>query len=274
MAFLLVAACRTLTSHQKPEEKTDQPVNPPRTVLPLKHTDSLIVMPKAELLPEADLSRKDITATIRPADTEHIKASDGKLFANGNEEIIYLSRISPPHYAFPLPGAKVISPYGGQRKNHSGVDLKTRPNDTIRSAFDGVVRMAKPYAAYGNVVVVRHYNGLETVYSHNSKNLVKPGSEVKVGQAVALTGRTGRATTEHLHFEVRINGTHFNPDLLFNFATRTLRDKDLLCSKKGGAIVVRQTEVLPHQLMGDYQYPDIPLLLLLSSARLQSSTAL
>lgn len=76
-------------------------------------------------------------------------------------------------YAFPLPGAKVISPYAGRRRHHSGVDLKTCANDTIVAAFDGIVRMAKPYAAYGNVVVIRHYNGLETVYSHNSKIWLK-----------------------------------------------------------------------------------------------------
>jgi len=90
------------------------------------------------------------------------------------------------------------------------------------SAFDGIVRLAKPYYAYGNVIVVRHYNGLETVYSHNSKNLVKPGDYVKAGQPIALTGRTGRATTEHLHFEVRVNGQHFNPNLVFDLQERKL----------------------------------------------------
>ncbi len=260
LACLVVVACRTKVSQQKPEEKTDRPVTLPRTVRPLPYNDSLLVMPKAELLPEVDGSRKNITSTFGAADGEHIKARDRKLFANSDEEIIYLSRIKSYHYAFPLPGAKMISPYGGNRKNHSGTDLKTCANDTIVSVFDGVVRMAKPYAAYGNVVVVRHYNGLETVYSHNSKNLVKPGDEVRVGQSIALTGRTGRATTEHLHFEVRINGTAFNPDLLFDFSTRTLRGKDLLCRRKGSAIVVSPTEVLPHQLMSGYVHPETPLL--------------
>lgn len=255
LILLVTAACRTTFSNLKPDEKTDRPVVLPRTIIPFPHNDSLMVLPKAELLPAPEPVRKDITQTFGPTEKEHIKAVDKKLFANGLNEIIPLSRLNENHYAFPLPGAKVISPYAGQRKNHSGIDLKTCPNDTIVSVFDGIVRMAKPYAAYGNVVVVRHYNGLETVYSHNSKNLVKPGDEVKAGQAVALTGRTGRATTEHLHFETRINGVHFNPDLLFDFTNRTLRSKDLLCSKKGNTIVVRPTDYMPHQLMSGHTPP-------------------
>ena len=89
--------------------------------------------------------------------------------ADENSMLIDLSLIQKEDYAFPLPGAKVISPYAGRRKHHSGVDLKTCANDTIVSAFDGIVRLAKPYYAYGNVIVVRHYNGLETVYSHTPK---------------------------------------------------------------------------------------------------------
>lgn len=112
--------------------------------------------------------------------------------------------------------------------------------------------MAKPYAAYGNVVVIRHYNGLETVYSHNSKNFVKPGDVVKAGDPVGLTGRTGRATTEHLHFEVRINGQHFNPNLVFNMHQHRLHHKYLICTKKGNSISVNAVNVLPHQRLGSY----------------------
>lgn len=99
--------------------------------------------------------------------------------------------------------------------------------------------MAKPYGAYGNVIVIRHPNGLETVYSHNVKNLVKSGDAVKAGKAIALTGRTGRATTEHLHFETRINGQHFNPGLIFDMDKRTLRKDYLQCTKKGKGIIVK-----------------------------------
>ena len=139
------------------------------------------------------------------------------------------------------------------------MDLKTCANDTIVSAFEGIVRLAKPYYAYGNVVVVRHYNGLETVYSHNSKNLVKPGDHVKAGQPIALTGRTGRATTEHLHFEVRVNGQHFNPNMVFNLEERKLNDQCLVFTKKGNGIAVKSVNLMPNQLAGDYSsYSVVP----------------
>ena len=96
-----------------------------------------------------------------------------------------------------------------------------------------------PYYAYGNIVVIRHANGLETLYSHNFKNLVKAGDVVKAGQAIGLTGRTGRATTEHVHFETRINGQHFNPNLIFDLKERTLRKECIKCTKNGSKIVVK-----------------------------------
>lgn len=114
---------------------------------------------------------------------------------------------------YPLPGAKVISPYKNNRGSHrhSGVDLKTKPNDPIYAVGDGVVTMSKNYSGYGKCIIIKHADGTETLYAHNSKNYVKEGEKVKAGQKIALTGRTGRATTEHLHFEVRKNGKPVNP---------------------------------------------------------------
>ena len=112
-------------------------------------------------------------------------------------------------WCYPLPGAKVISPYGGRGgRQHTGTDLKTKANDNIFAAFDGEVVFSAKYAGYGNLIRIKHPNGLETYYSHNSKNMVKVGDYVKAGQVIALTGRTGRATTEHLHFETRVNGKY------------------------------------------------------------------
>lgn len=152
---------------------------------------------------------------------------------------MHLEQIPDTAYCFPLPGGKVISPYGRGGGRHSGIDIKTCAKDTIRSAFDGIVRMSKPYSAYGNVIVVRHSSGLETIYSHNFKNLVQSGDVVKAGQPIALTGRTGRASTEHLHFETRINGQHFNPNLIFDFKERTLRKECIHCTKNGKGVIVK-----------------------------------
>ena len=168
----------------------------------------------------------------------HIRVATPGLFTKDKNLLLYLDTLTENEYAFPLPGAKVISPYG-TRRGHSGADLKTCAGDTIRAAFSGVVRMSKPYAAYGNVVVIRHSNGLETIYSHNGKYLVQSGDWVLAGQPVALTGRTGRATTEHLHFETRINGQHFNPDLIFNLKEGTLRKECVQCVKKGNGVTVK-----------------------------------
>jgi murein DD-endopeptidase MepM/ murein hydrolase activator NlpD len=174
-------------------------------------------------------------------EVNHVRVATPGLFAKSTILNIRLDSIPAEEYCFPLEGAHVISPYGGNR-NHTGADIKTRANDTIRCAFDGVVRMSKPYGAYGNVIVVRHATGLESVYSHNSRNLVRSGDVVKAGQPIALTGRTGRATTEHLHLEFRVNGCHFNPNLVFDLQTHELQKKVLRCSKTGDRVTVKLTE--------------------------------
>ena len=168
----------------------------------------------------------------------HVRVKTPGLFAKGNRVEIHWENVADSAYCFPLPGGKLISAYGS-RGGHSGHDIKTCANDTIRSVFGGVVRMAKHYGGYGLVVVVRHANGLETLYSHNSKNLVAVGDTVKAGQPVGLTGRTGRATTEHLHFELRVNGQHFNPNLLFDMKNRTLLKRTLVCTWNGHHVTLK-----------------------------------
>lgn len=129
-------------------------------------------------------------------------------------------------WCFPLPGAKIISPYGKRGgRLHSGVDIKTKDKDNIYAAFDGEVIFSGKYYGYGNLVRIKHANGLETYYSHNSKNLVNVGDKVKAGQLIALTGQTGRASTPHLHFEIRLNGKAQNPAKYFNFTNYTLRKR-------------------------------------------------
>ncbi|GAE82523.1 cell wall endopeptidase [Bacteroides reticulotermitis JCM 10512] len=80
---------------------------------------------------------------------------------------------------------------------------------------------------------------METIYSHNLTNFVKSGDVIKAGEPIGLTGRTGRATTEHLHFETRINGQHFNPNLIFDLKEGTLRKECIKCTKNGKGVVVK-----------------------------------
>lgn len=142
-------------------------------------------------------------------------------FAYNNEFTINFINYAIEDWHYPLPGAHVISPFGGQR-HHAGTDIKRMAGDTIRAAFTGEVIVSSPYYAYGNCVIMRHANGLETLYSHNVKNLVRKGQWVHAGDPVALVGRTGRATTEHLHFETRVKGKAFDSSLLFDHEAGTL----------------------------------------------------
>ena len=149
-----------------------------------------------------------------------------------------LEKIEEKAWAYPLPEAKVISPYGGKRR-HSGVDLKTKANDEIVAAFDGEVVASGPYYGYGNCIRIKHAYGLETLYSHQSKNMVKKGDKVKAGQVIGLTGRTGRATTEHLHFEVSFGGRRLDPAIVFDHSNHKLKAATLHLTKGKGVKSVK-----------------------------------
>ena len=149
-----------------------------------------------------------------------------------------LEKIEAKAWAYPLPDAKVISPYGGKRR-HSGVDLKTKANDEIVAAFDGVVVASGPYFGYGNCIRIKHAYGLETLYSHQSKNFVKKGDKVKAGQVIGLTGRTGRATTEHLHFEMSFGGKRLDPAIVFDHGNHKLKAATLHLTKGKGVKSVK-----------------------------------
>lgn len=239
MAFGMLISCLAQKSQTQVLPTQPVAITFPQQHIPLPCENFDWLLPKPPVVETAHAPRKAITERFSDRERSHIGVKDPKRFAESDTEIIDLSLIPEEEYAFPLPGAKVISPYGGRRRHHSGIDIKTGPNDTIVAAFDGIVRLAKPYAAYGNVIVIRHYNGLETIYSHNSKNLVKPGERVKAGDPIGLTGRTGRATTAHLHFETRINGEHFNPNMVFDFTSRKLHRRCLICTRKGSSVAIR-----------------------------------
>ena len=112
------------------------------------------------------------------------------------------------------------SDYGWRwRRMHRGVDLGYPVGTPVAAAFDGIVRISKGSntGGYGNLVVIRHDNGLETYYAHLSRRLVNPGQMVKAGDIIGLGGSTGRSTGPHLHFEVRYLGLDINPNKLIDF---------------------------------------------------------
>lgn len=157
-------------------------------------------------------------------------------FGGGTRFILHLENFADSDWCYLLRKSKVISPYGGRGgRHHSGTDIKSFRNDSIRAVFDGTVVMAGPFSGYGNCVQIRHMNGLTTLYSHNSRNLVKAGDQVTAGQVVALEGRTGRATTDHVHFEVRVAGRHVNSNLIFDHEHHRLHKHQVVFEKNGNA---------------------------------------
>ena len=150
------------------------------------------------------------------------------LYPNWNNQYVhaYGNAIIPETYTIdltgfhmPTPSTKITSPFGPRwRRMHNGLDLKVNIGDTIVAAFDGKVRIVKyERRGYGKYVVIRHDNGLETVYGHLSKQLVEENQLVKAGEVIGLGGNTGRSTGSHLHFETRFLGIAINPVYMFEF---------------------------------------------------------
>ena len=127
--------------------------------------------------------------------------------------------INLKHFCMPTTSKVVTSNFGRRwGRMHKGIDVKVYIGDTIRAAFSGKVRIVRYEArGYGNYVVIRHYNGLETIYGHMSKHLVEENQVVKAGDPIGLGGNTGRSTGSHLHFETRLCGVALNPALMFDF---------------------------------------------------------
>ena len=128
-------------------------------------------------------------------------------------------RIDLRGFCMPTPSRVVTSNFGARwGRQHKGLDIKVYTGDTIRAAFSGKIRIVKyEPKGYGKYVVIRHHNGLETIYGHMSKHLVVENQEVKAGDPIGLGGNTGRSTGSHLHFETRLCGVALNPALMFDF---------------------------------------------------------
>ncbi|MDO5524972.1 MAG: M23 family metallopeptidase [Prevotella sp.] len=135
-------------------------------------------------------------------------------------------RIDLRGFCMPTDNKVVTSNFGARwGRQHKGIDVKVYIGDTIRAAFDGKIRIVRYEArGYGKYVVIRHHNGLETIYGHMSAWLVNENDEVKAGDPIGLGGNTGRSTGSHLHFETRLCGVALNPALMFDFRNQDVVD--------------------------------------------------
>jgi len=157
-------------------------------------------------------------------DNDHLRSSHIQIpFSDGLLKIILLESHNSP-FVFPCRGSLALA-YGKTRRNifHTGVDIFLQENDPVHVCFDGVVRMAREYGDYGKIVVVRHYNGLETVYSRLNRIQVRENQIIKAGHIIGFAGRAGNTGEALLHFETRFLNEHFDPALIINFESRMLR---------------------------------------------------
>lgn len=149
-------------------------------------------------------------------------------------------------YAHPFED-RVTSRFGPRwGRVHYGIDIKLYTGDSVKAAFDGVVRVARRNRTYGYLIVIRHYNGLETYYAHLSKLLVKTQQVVRAGDVIALGGNTGRSRGAHLHFEIRYRGAAFNPEHIINFQNYNLMQDTLLITRSLFDVMISSTGARYH----------------------------
>ena len=174
------------------------------------------------------------TLALRPAmENEEARLTANALYEDWNNTYAHRAtelpdsfRINLKHFCMPTESRVVTSNFGPRwGRTHKGIDIKVYIGDNKRAEFTGKVRMVKYEAAgYGKYVVIRHQNGLETIYGHMSNWLVKEDEVVKAGQPIGLGGNTGRSTGSHLHFETRLCGVALNPALMFDFRNQDVVD--------------------------------------------------
>lgn len=186
-------------------------------------------------IPSSDLYASwEINNLFPEKDMLHLKGDTSvTLQLNGGERGEYFHPFDGP----------VTSGFGWRDSTqHNGIDIDLNKGDKVAAAFDGMVRIAKRCGGFGNVVIIRHYNGLETVYGHLSKIKVKPGQVIIAGQIIGLGGSTGHSTGSHLHFEVRFKGVPINPKYLISFTDEKLLADEITIKKTRWGIAAYPTK--------------------------------
>lgn len=181
-------------------------------------------------------------------DTNHLRSKLLEIPFSNDRLMLMLVQDANNPFVMPCQFDKIRTTYGEQKNGdfHPGIDLKTEPQTLVKSCFDGVVRMACDYGDYGTLVVVRHYNGLETVYAHLDKLCVQPNQIVKAGQVIGQTGTTGNTKECVLHFEIRFMNEYFDPETVIDFD-----EEDVL--QNNMALMSRDFNILPLNEVGSWK---------------------
>ncbi|MDX1651802.1 MAG: M23 family metallopeptidase [Brumimicrobium sp.] len=171
---------------------------------------------------------------ISPWDTEQCYSSNKSNDLSKLKDTLWLCVVDTSHKDFVIPfNGRITSSYGYRRgRYHNGIDIDLETGDTVVAAFSGKVRYAKYNdAGFGNLVVIRHYNGLETFYAHLSNILVVPNQEVVAGEPIGQGGNTGHSRGSHLHFETRFYDAPMNPEEIIDFKNKCIRSENLFVHK-------------------------------------------
>ncbi len=202
---------------------------------PIKHTALLKV--GDSLILKKNTTEANEMKLVNPIDIKanHWNTTTFNAYKNTKPKFPIKLEFSDSSYSSPIARNKVITSRFGWRngRGHNGIDIDLITGDSIFSMFSGVVRFARYSTGYGKTIVIRHYNGLETVYAHLSKYTVKPNDTVKYGQHIGYGGMSGNARGSHLHLGIYYNGIAIHPEYLFEFSkTNKIRAQEIWVTDK------------------------------------------
>ncbi len=229
--FILLILSTFVLFSQSVDEEIYIPIDTSKKIYvrpDMDFTQNEIIQSEEEENEEENIEIVELYGDFNTSEVHQYKYKE--IFQTRDSLIIHLNQ---ENFVLPFNG-KINSPYGWRRyRPHYGTDIDLEKGDSVKAAFDGVVRYAqKKVRGYGQVIVIRHFNGLETVYGHLSKILVNINDTIKAGDVIGLGGSTGRSTGSHLHLEIRCLGVPINSEDIIDYEKACLKTDTFILTKK------------------------------------------